>query len=391
MKKILICGAGIAGLSLARQFKKLNIPFILIEKRKELLSDGTGIALPANAVRALKYLGLGKPLEKHAHKVNKIIYADFAGNVLSEASLLDYPLNSDHFVALSRHVFHDILHHDLNVDIHFDTTINLICQGKSGVLVNFNGDLQQEEFSAVIGADGVNSIVRQLVFSDHSLLDLGVTIWRWTCRYPTNDLQPAYLFGADSVFMAYPIGENEVYCYAQVLDPENLHANTWDHQSVLQEQFSQYGGIAKKMLELLPDNYSIIPGRLRSVQKPLFTSGRVALIGDAGHACSPMLQQGAAAALEDVIILSNFLNHFSIEDAFSYFEINRSERINNIVTASDGPMKMLINRDPTLIAEIYEKIRNQGPFNVAGWKKILMTDPLREVEEKTVIHLTNEF
>jgi len=178
-KKILIAGAGIAGLSLARQLKKFNIPFKIIEKRTHLSTDGAGIALPANAVMALRYIGLGNLIDQFTHQVNKIIYTDSSGNMLSEASLLEEPLNKDKFVALHRHKFHDILREGIDDVIHFNTTIDQITQTQDNVLVQFNTESKQEEFSAIIGADGVNSQVRQLAFSDNtSLADLGVTIWR---------------------------------------------------------------------------------------------------------------------------------------------------------------------------------------------------------------------
>lgn len=96
-KKILISGAGIAGLGLARQLKKLNVPFMIIEKRPHLSTEGAGIALPANAVQALRYIDLGNDIDLQTHQVNKIIYTDSTGTLLSEASLLEHPLNADRF------------------------------------------------------------------------------------------------------------------------------------------------------------------------------------------------------------------------------------------------------------------------------------------------------
>jgi 2-polyprenyl-6-methoxyphenol hydroxylase-like FAD-dependent oxidoreductase len=379
-KKILISGAGIAGLGLARQLKKFNIPFKLIEKRPHLTTDGAGIALPANALKALQYIGLGDEIDSQTHQVNKIIYTDSEGAILSEASLLEKPLNADKFVALHRQKFHDILRAGIDEVIQFDTTINKITPMKNGVIVTFN-NLEQEEFSAVIGADGVNSFVRQLIFPDISLVDLGVTIWRWTCQYPTHSLQPTYMLGLRDLFLAYPIGENEVYCYAQTYDPENLSFKSKNHRDTLNKIFGQHGGIAQTMLGILPENQLIIPGRLRSMPNGLFSSGRIALIGDAGHACSPMLQQGAACALEDVIALSELLNIFSVEDALLHYKKFRHERVNWIITSSDGPMKMLININPQMLSTILEKIRENGPLNVQGWRKLLSTNPLTEISD----------
>ncbi len=377
---ILISGAGIAGLAFARQLKKAKIPFTLIEKRSQLTAEGTGIALPANAMRALRFLGLASAIERHAHPVDTIIYTDAAGATLSKASLLEAPLNTDQFVALHRHQLHEILYEGLNEPIHFNTTIKHISQTQNGVLVTFNEPtLKQTAFSAVIGADGVHSTVRQLAFTQQPLADLGVSIWRWISPYPTHDLQPTYLLGGQDVFMAYPMSKDTVYCYAHALDPDNLHTQASDHQSTLTQQFGHYGSIAKTLLGRLPKNSEIIPGRLRSVAQPVFTSGRAALIGDASHACSPMLQQGAACALEDAIILSTLLQHCSIEKAFSQYAQLRSEPINWITTASDGPMKLLINLDQQKLPALYQKIRENGPLNVQGWRQLLARNPLQEL------------
>lgn len=378
--KILISGAGIAGLVLARLLKKLGIPFKIIEQRSQFTSDGAGIALPANAVKALRHIELGKEIDQHTHQVKKIIYTDSAGTVLSEKSLLEKPLDSDKFVALHRHKFHDILDQEMANLVDFNTSITQMTQTANGVRVKFNQpDSKEEEFSMVVGADGVNSTVRQLMFNAPPLVDLGVTIWRWTCNYSTAELQPTYAWGAKDLFMAYPIGPNEVYCYAHVYDPESQLIKSSDPKAILTKHFNQHGGIVKTMLSILPDNQFIIPGRLRSVPKPLFVSGRVVLIGDAGHACSPMLQQGASGALEDAIALTEFLKHFSIEEALKHFEKFRSERINWVTEFSDGPMKMLINLDAKQMTAIQQKIRENGPLNVQGWKKLLASDYVEEV------------
>jgi len=72
MKNILISGAGIAGLSIARQFKKHGIAYTLIEKKTTLDTAGISIALPANAVRALRYMGFSDEVAK-MHQVNRIM------------------------------------------------------------------------------------------------------------------------------------------------------------------------------------------------------------------------------------------------------------------------------------------------------------------------------
>lgn len=378
--KILIVGAGIAGLCLARQLKQAQIAFTLIEKNPaEIIPRGAGIALPANAVKILRHLGLGAHIDRQAHPVHQIIYTDMSGTTLSAASLLEPPLNIDRFVALPRHVFHTILATDLIPAIHFETTITEMQQTEQGVNVKFNSKLPAEKFSAVIGADGINSSVRQFAFADFALTDLGVTVWRWRCRYPTQDLQPTYMLGREALFMAYPIGPEEVYCYAHLVDRANADLTSTQHQTLLTKYFSMAGGIAKKMLAILPGNSAIIASRLRSVAKPCFANNRIALIGDAAHACSPMLQQGAAGALEDVIALVELLKHFPAPLALTHYANFRAERVNWIVATSDNPLKMFANMDEKMQLMLEQTIREKGPLNVQGWKKLFATDPVSEI------------
>lgn len=373
-RKILIVGSGIAGLSLRRLFRKSNIPYDIVEKRVGLFSEGAGIALPANAMKAFRYLDLGSVIAQQAHRVNKIIYTEPSGEILNQASLLEPPLNTDWFVALPRHKLHTILAEGIH-DIEFNTTIKAMQCTANGVLVSFDSpSLKQEEYSAVIGADGINSQVRQLAFADHPLIDLHASIWRWTCQYPTNNLHPTYMLGAREVFLAYPIGNNEVYCYAHVHDSIKDKVDNLEQQTLIKKYFSRYGGVAKSMLNILPDNKFIIPGRLRSVFPPVFSKGRIALVGDAAHACSPMLQQGAAAALEDCISLTEFLQNFPVVEAFEHYEKFRHERVNWIVNASDTPMKTLVNVDAAALAARNKKIRDLGPLNVLGWRMLLAKD-----------------
>lgn len=377
--EILIVGAGIIGLSLARQLQKLNIPYRLIEKRNAMPEEDMGIALPANAVRALRYMELGEKIEASAHRINKIICATEAGKILSTASLDEPPLNQDWFVALGRKKLHEILSADIS-NVQFGTTVEQIHFIDNGVSVKFNHSSKRENFSLIVGADGINSRIRRLVFSDNHLLDLNVTMWRWINDYDTSELQPTYLLGTRDVFIVYPISNNKVFCYAHVFDPDDMYSHLTHSSEVLHNCFAQYGGIAKQLLNVLPDDHNIISGRLRSFEHPLFGKDRIALIGDAAHACSFALQQGAASGFEDVIVLSELLHEFSIPDAISYYERFRKERINWTLLASDAPMKMLGNMDETAVAERNKRIRKNGPLNVQGWKTLFATDPLLEIQ-----------
>ncbi|MEM1244263.1 MAG: NAD(P)/FAD-dependent oxidoreductase [Pseudomonadota bacterium] len=384
MKKILISGAGVAGLSLAICLQRMGIPFNLIEKSQQLNFSGAGIALPANAVKALRYIGLGEALDNCAHRVSEIIYTKANGKVLSRASLREPPYDYDYFVALHRKQLYQILLQQLKEEIIFNTQIKTLKQTDNGVMVTFStSNLKNETYAAVIGADGINSSVRRLVFHDSELVDLGMTTWRWLSAAPAENLQPTYMLGSKALLMGYPIQQDTVYCYAHICDPNNAYAHSLNHTAVLQEQFKKFAGIAPKLLASLPTDTEIIQGRLRSVAQPLFSQGKVALIGDASSACSPTLQQGAASALEDVIVLSELLKYFNsnIEKAFKFYENYRRQRVNWVVNASDTPMKMAFKANSRLSLFLRDLlIKFKGPINMQGWRQLFATDPIAGLE-----------
>jgi len=376
MNNILISGAGIAGLSLARQLKKLGISYTLIEKKANLDVAGMGIALPANAVRALRYMGLAESVDR-MHQVTDIIYSRANGRVISQASLLAHPLNIDKFVALDRTELLHILKQGIEDDVHFNVSITDITQSDAGVDVRFTTPSLDGHYQAVVGADGLHSTVRNAGFGLADVCDLGVTNWRWLCDYPAKLLQPTYMLGMNNMFLAYPLGPNRIYCYAHQSDANSQYFEADAARDHLKTLFANYKGIAEPLLNILPDNDHIYTGRLRSVPAPLFSRGDMALIGDAGNACSPMLQQGAACAFEDAIVLSELLANFPVREALENYQLQRKQRVSWIVKTSDESIKSFIKlnaRLSVMARNLY--IKKKGPLNVVGWKHLLATCPL---------------
>lgn len=385
--RVLVVGAGIAGLAAAQSLKRLGVPFHLIERAKALTPAGAGIALPANATAAMRYLGLGDALDATAHRVSKIHYLNEGGDLLSSGSLVGTPpLNRDHFVALSRTALHEILASGLEDQIQFDTTVTVLEEEAGAVSVCLDEAGQRTDpqtYSAVIGADGLHSRTRAQLFGETDLVDLGVTNWRWTCKFDTSDLPPSYFLAFRDVFMAYPFGEHDVYCYAHVNDPDNHYGATAGAgvRDLIKDRFADYGGVVPELLERLPANASIIPGRLRSVPKPFFGEGCVALVGDASNGCSPMLQQGAAGAFEGSIVLTELLAHFPASQAVHLYEDYLAERMKLVLTGSDMGIKTLAGMNQAGFFAVQNAIRKDGPLNIQGWEKLLAHDPLDGLEK----------
>ena len=374
--KILVIGAGIAGLAMARMLTRLKIDFDIVEKRSRNDEHGTGIALPFNAVRCLKQLDLYAPLMEKAHKVSSITYGKTNGSVLSRAKLTSKPFKDDIFVALLRKDLHSILMEGLEDKIEFACEATQFNEQKSSIEVHFNGSKASAEYGLVIAADGVYSAVRRhFEPQDSSTLVHPVKCWRFVGHLANHGLEPTYLFGKTDVFMAYPISADRIYGYAHVLADKTAPYHSLNNLEQLRLFFSDYSDPIPQLLAQLHVR-DILPGRVVSVAKPLFHRRRVAFIGDASSACSPLLQQGAASAFEDVLTLGRCLERQmqqkgSIKTALSEYKNERSSRVKWIMNYSDKPYRALRKMNNPMISGLRNcLIRLRGPLNVTGWKRL---------------------
>ena len=368
--RILISGAGIAGLALARRLEQLGIEHQIVEKRSTSYHSSSGIALPFNAIQGLRELGLAEPVLKAAHQVEEVIYTKKNGHVLGRASLLLSPLNKDKFVAIRRDQLHDILLDGIKPRVHYETTIETFDSQPEGVGITCTNPALNGVYDLVVSAEGIHSKLRQLSYPDEqTTVDHNLPNWRFMVEYPNHCIQPTYMFERDRMFMAYPISPNSLYCYGHVYDDSGKYAHG-DPRDRLRELFGDFGGEVKNLLARM-DEQSIVCSRLESVSKPYFAKGRIVFVGDAGNACTPLLQQGAASAFEDINCLARLLKEHTVGEAIAAYQRIRRPRVEWVLKASDRPCKWLkMMRNPVGAFMLHTLVRNKGPLNVVGWRHL---------------------
>lgn len=389
--RILIVGAGISGLSMALALEKIGIKPEIIEKHPSLRYSGAGIALPMNAVELLFNLGLKEKLMEIAYVVKSITYALPDGEILSKESLLEEPLGRFPFIALHRKNLLNLLASSISTKIEFNTTIHDIridTLSKKITTVKFNNG-ETATFDLIISADGLSSQLRTRLTKSRDKEDLGLSTWRFIANIKQDN--PVYYFGKTSVFMIYPISYTQVYCYAHILNKSKINLS---HKEHLSRCFGEYPAIVNWIIQSITQE-NIISGRLESITTPLFRSGNVAFIGDAAHACSPMLQQGAAKGLEDAITLSAMLKNFpNLDDALLHYEKLRRPRVEWITHNSDIPIK---NISSSMTDSAYNErntnIKRNGPVNIQKWKILFSESYLQTLDNylDKVKHNTDGF
>ena len=120
-----------------------------------------------------------------------------------------------------------------------------------------------------------------------------------------------------------------------------------------------------------------------SVSTPVFAKDNIIFVGDASHACSPMLEQGAASALEDAIAFSTFLKKTSdIKQTIKLYESFRKPRVNWVKSHSDSPLKQISNyQDTKNFKQLITHIRENGRLNVLKWRELFSTDYIKQLNQ----------
>lgn len=385
--KILIVGAGIAGLSLSRSLHKLGICHTIIDKENGPNTEGAGIALPFNAVRALKALGIADKVLALAHKVNAINYVKATGKLLAKSDLSQPPFENDQFIALRRSDLHAELRSDTQQAVHYGCRINAIKANTSSNSVTCSLPELNGEYDLVVAADGVNSATRSLVYKHKKLVyEHDIVTWRFLHKMPNHNIQPTYYLGKTDVFMIYPVSPDEVYCYAHIHSQSRFFNAEASAISNMKRLFSTYAEPIPTILTSVSEK-DVIQGKLKSVVSPNYYFQRVAFIGDAANACSPLLQQGAASAFEDALCLSECLAHFDPDIALKKYKTLRKARVEWTVNYSDSPLKAAVKMEkaiPRFLRNLIIKLI--GPLNVYGWKKLATGKRLQYLTPNGIRH-----
>ncbi len=335
--KILISGAGIAGLTLAAFLKKQGHDPVVIEKAPKLRNMGFGIAMWDKGRRILEKLGIDDALAQKGYKVPSYEITDMQGKLLKEIRFDDYFSEYKPILIVTRKDLHELVAQSAKgVKIRFGTTLEIMKEQDSSVKVVFS-DGTQEDFDLVVGADGVYSNVRKHMFEKARLQSYGwTTIMFWL---PEKVEPPKGVFrtlGHDRQFAIFPMKEKSVVT-CDVHHSLQKSENKTPLQN-LRKYFADFGGIVNETMKHLSQADEIFEWNLMKVPDLKCRKHRAVLIGDAYHAISPLMGMGASLALEDSFVLSECLKkEGSIFDALNEYEKNRLECLKT-VHAEDAKM-----------------------------------------------------
>ncbi|MEO8718131.1 MAG: FAD-dependent monooxygenase [Burkholderiales bacterium] len=303
IERILIVGGGIAGLSLAIGLRERDVSADVVERRSASIDDGAGLYLVGNAVRALGVLGLAESIVRLGAVIRSQRFLNQRGQTLFEIDTANYWWRCGSCLGIRRADLQRALQDRLGAaNVRFDTSVSHLDQHDRGVAVAFS-DGTQREYDFVVGADGIRSSIRRLVFGGVPPRYCGQVGWRFLVACPADITGWTVMLGPRGAVLLVPVGAGQAYCYCDFASPQSIDDPREGRVERLRSRFEHFARPALEAMAPLTSESDIHFAAIEEIDQEPWGSRRVLLVGDAAHATLPNMASGAAMALEDALVL----------------------------------------------------------------------------------------
>ncbi|WP_196258735.1 FAD-dependent oxidoreductase [Pelagibacterium limicola] len=345
-RTIVIIGAGISGLTLALALAKFGAQVLVIERNAETSEFGAGLQISANARKCLIRLGLDEALEQvsfrpegidlYPHKSDAPLQTLTLGATIAERFGAPYAVMHRADVV---EVLFAAAKRFANIEIAFGVEHFTIddADGRIAIAFEEHGGRQRTVAPfALVGADGVRSVVRTRWMEGADPVYSGKVAWR-TLVVPDKlaDIvksdRVSVMFGPRHHLVVYPLPyRNAVNLALFVQEPESRLATLEKGTPTLRNVNDQ-----RLAAILTAAQGTWTPWILSAVETENWHKGPMGLIGDAAHAMLPFQAQGAAMGIEDATVLAPLLvSAPNAEHAFKRYAALRQERVRRVQAVS---------------------------------------------------------
>ena len=382
-KKILIIGAGMGGLGLALALQRIGIVVKVFEAAPQLAEIGAGLSLSPNATHALNYMGLGEFLEQSANRPNDAVMMHYKSGEILARNSLDNDFKQEfgaEYYQIHRADMHAglvarVLANDPD-SIYLGHQFTGFEQDDSSVTARFaNG--QRASGTVLIGADGIRSTLRSILFTEAAPLFTGQVAYRATLdaqgleRF-TERADSSVTVGPGHIFVRYLIRHNELLNVVAIAQSDAWKEEGWSTPASRAELLAEHRGWNEQVIGLIeaaPDNAFYKWALFDREPLSRWTFDRVTLLGDAAHPMLPFLGMGAAMAFEDAVVLARCIEaNDDIERAFMHYEKVRKARTDDVFQASRNHGKVLQTSDPDQVN--WSEIETENDWTFFGYNPV---------------------
>ena len=356
---IAIVGAGLGGLTAAATLRLAGFDVAVYEQASRFARIGAGIQMMPNSMKVLRRIGVearvrSTSFEPYSH-LNR---AWDTGEVMRELPMPESLFGAP-YLCMHRGDLHEALASVVPAEcVHLGKKLFGLDQRGAQVTLSFE-DGTTARADAVIGADGVHSLVRDLIIGPDAPVHKGRIAYR--AVFPSalmggRDVGRSRTkwWGVDRHIVIYYTrrDRSEIYFVTSVPEPaEWMTRESWSARGDVGELRHAYEGFhpdVRAVLEACPDCHKW--AILEREPLPRWSDGRIVLLGDACHPMTPYMAQGAATAMEDAAVLARCLMDVDgddIEGAFARYEAHRKPRTSRIQAISSANTWMKGGNDDT--------------------------------------------
>jgi salicylate hydroxylase len=383
VRKVIISGAGIAGLATALALRQRGVAVTVLEQACELREVGAGLQISPNGSRVLESLGLADAVAavacEAAAKAVRLWNTgrhwplfDLGADARARFGAPYWMVHRGDLHQVLRAAFEAAAPGALHTGVRVESAVTV------GHRVQVTAaDGRTFESDVMVAADGVHSAQRRAVFGEGSARFTGLMAWRGvvpTSRLPPELCQPVGVnwVGPGGHVITYPLRRGELLNVVAIVEKPEWRGESWSDAGTHEEVHRDLPGWHADIHRLI--DAMDVPFRWALLSRPPLTdwlSGRSVLIGDAAHPTLPFLAQGANMALEDALLLARCLTE--LDDApgalarFVALRLPRTTRIvqgaadntqrfHNPLLADPGSAAVYIDREwePTRVRQRYD-------------------------------------
>ncbi len=327
-RKIAIIGGGIAGLTFARCISD-DYETHIFEKKQEFGEVGAAISVFPNALCVMDEIGLLDSILNTSGKFENVYLKSDKGIILSKSTpKSDYPV-----ICIHRADLHKILLTDINTHLHIDSGVKQLTNLDNGQVEIIFENGKSSVFDAVIGADGIHSVVRKHIINDGNPIFRGYNIWRGVVETNFDIGYASETYGKGQRVGVVPIKDG-VYGWWATYNEEFLKDD--EPEGTKQKLKRLFGNWHHPIPELIENTENILKNSLsdRNPHKG-WTKGNITLIGDAAHPTTPNLGQGGCMAIEGAYLLAKCINKYGLSSkAYEIYEKHQFPRSKEIINES---------------------------------------------------------
>lgn len=348
-KQVLVVGGGIGGLAAAIALRQRGAQVTVLERSPAITEVGAGIQVSPNGLRVLEALGLDTQFAGIALPGQAVSLRDYRqGREVLRLDLTRLP--QDHSYGFVHRADVIALLEEAARALEVRIELNAPVSGEEGgALVVADGSTREADL--IVGADGLHSVLRPLLYGQAAPFFTGQVAWRAVVENTFDHPPEARVhMGPGRHVVSYPLRGGSVLNLVAVQERKGWAEEGWHHlddPANLRAAFADFGGpLAEQLAQVRAPG---LWGLFRHPVARVWHNGQMALLGDAAHPTLPFLAQGANMALEDAWALAACLDADPYQpQALARYQALRHPRVTRVIAAANGNARKYHLRNPLL-------------------------------------------